>query len=70
MDIRRLKLKENAYQKVKVELGREREDSPTEEQIPVPPTDEISPPIKEPVDDDKPTNPIIDEDRNREKMIV
>ncbi len=70
MNLHRSKLNESAFQKVKAEDGKKKEDSPTEEQIPVPPTDDISSPIKEPVEDDKPTNPIIDEEQIRPKMIV
>jgi hypothetical protein len=70
MNLYRLKKNEAAFQKMKAEQGKKQEGSPTGEQIPVPPTDDISSPIKEPVDDDKPTNPIIDEEENGSKMIV
>jgi len=70
MSLHTLKLNESAFQKVKAEQEKKKEDSPTEEQIPVPPNEEISSPIKEPVKDDKPTNPIIDEEKNGSNMIV
>lgn len=49
---------------------KEDQHDPPDEQIPVPPTEDVPSPIQEPVDDDKPTNPIIDEEKNRSKLIV
>jgi hypothetical protein len=70
MNLYRSKKNEAVFQKVNAEQGKKQDDSPTEEQIPVPPTDDISSPINEPDDDDKPTNQIIDEEENGSKMIV
>lgn len=70
MNLQKVKLNESAFQKVKAGQEKKREDSPTEEQIPVPPTEEIPSPIREPVEEDQPTNPIIDEEKNGSDMIV
>jgi hypothetical protein len=61
---------ENKGQKIEDLHEPEKKEAPAEEQIPVPPTEEVPSPIKEPVEDDKPTNPIIDEEKNRAKLIV
>lgn len=70
MNLHTTKINESAFQKMNAEQVRKKEDLPTEEQIPLPPTDEIPSPIKEPVEADKPTHPIIDEEKNGSNMIV
>jgi hypothetical protein len=45
-------------------------DAPTEKDIPVPPAEDIPAPIKEPFEEDKPNEPIIDEEQKAPKLIV
>jgi len=64
--------KRNEYQLQKIEEVQESEnkDAPPDNQIPVPPTEDIPAPKEEPFEEDKPTDPIIDEDKNHSKLIV
>jgi hypothetical protein len=45
-------------------------DAPVEKDIPVPPTEDVPAPIKEPFEEDKPNEPIIDEEKKAPKLIV
>jgi hypothetical protein len=44
--------------------------APVENDIPVPPTEDVPAPIKEPFEEDKPNEPIIDEEKKAPKLIV
>jgi len=45
-------------------------DAPADQDIPVPPAEDVPAPIKEPFDEDKPNEPIIDEEKKAPKLIV
>jgi hypothetical protein len=45
-------------------------DAPANRDIPVPPTEDVPAPIKEPFEEDKPNEPIIDEEKKAPRLIV
>jgi len=66
----RVQITEYTFQKLDTEQENKKKGSSEAGEIPVPPTEDIPAPIEEPVEPEKPTNPIIDEEKDREKMIV
>ena len=46
------------------------DDTPDQNDIPVPPAEDVPAPIKEPFEEDKPNEPIIDEEKRAPKLIV
>lgn len=46
------------------------QDKPGETDIPLPPAEDVPAPIKEPFEEDKPNEPIIDEEKKAPKLIV
>lgn len=51
-------------------MQRDNEGEPAETEIPVPPGEDVPAPIKEPFEEDKPNEPIIDEEKKAPKLIV
>jgi hypothetical protein len=45
-------------------------DAPVNKDIPVPPAEDVPAPIKEPFEEDKPNEPIIDEEKKAPRLIV
>jgi len=54
----------------KTEQKPDSDDTPDENDIPVPPAEDVPVPIKEPFEEDRPNEPIIDEEKRAPKLII